>query len=83
MAAPHDLPLDHVERLLDSAMICTMDVPYARPADGRVRRGRQVEQDDRCYIRPLIYLGYGALASISRAAGAHDGRLLRVGRVPR
>ena len=53
---------EHVERLLDSALICTLDVPYSREqlekACGEVVRANKVTS---CYLRPLVYLGYGAL----------------------
>ena len=53
---------DHVERLLDSCAICTMDCPYTREqlmqACLEVVRVNKMTQ---CYLRPLIYLGYGAL----------------------
>ncbi len=53
---------EHVERLLDSAAICTMDVPYTREqlmaACLEVVRSNKMTA---CYIRPLVYLGYGAL----------------------
>jgi branched-chain amino acid aminotransferase len=53
---------EHVERLLDSCMICTIDCPYTRDqlmaACAEVVRGNRIPA---CYLRPLIYLGYGAL----------------------
>jgi branched-chain amino acid aminotransferase len=53
---------DHVERLLDSAHICTMDVPYT--ADQLMKACLDVVRVNKmtsCYLRPLVYLGYGAL----------------------
>jgi branched-chain amino acid aminotransferase len=53
---------EHVERLLDSAVICTMDVPYTR--DQLMAACLDVVRSNKmtaCYLRPLIYLGYGAL----------------------
>ena len=53
---------EHVERLLDSAHICTMDVPYT--ADQLMKACLDVVRVNKmtsCYLRPLIYLGYGAL----------------------
>ena len=54
---------DHIERLFDSAKILMMDIPYhRRPArrgdegDGAGERARR-----RCYIRPIVYLGYGEM----------------------
>jgi branched-chain amino acid aminotransferase len=53
---------EHIDRLLDSAVICTMDVPYTREqimaACIEVVRANKMTA---CYLRPLIYLGYGAL----------------------
>ncbi len=53
---------EHIERLLDSAAICTMDVPYTR--DQLMAACHEVVRSNKmaaCYLRPLIYLGYGAL----------------------
>ena len=53
---------EHVERLLDSALICTMDVPYT--ADQLIKACLDVVRTNKmtsCYLRPLVYLGYGAL----------------------
>lgn len=53
---------DHVERLLDSCTICTMDCPYTR--DQLMAACAEVVKANRiaaCYLRPLVYLGYGAL----------------------
>jgi branched-chain amino acid aminotransferase len=53
---------EHIERLLDSAIICTMDVPYTRDqlmaACAEVVRANKMTS---AYLRPLVYLGYGAL----------------------
>lgn len=53
---------EHVERLLDSAHICTMDVPYTleqlMAACTDVIKTNKMTS---AYLRPLIYLGYGAL----------------------
>jgi branched-chain amino acid aminotransferase len=53
---------EHIERLLDSCMICTMDVPFTR--DQLMNACLEVVRANKmtsCYIRPLVYLGYGAL----------------------
>ncbi|HLL21808.1 MAG TPA: branched-chain amino acid transaminase [Kofleriaceae bacterium] len=53
---------EHVERLLDSAAICTMDVPYTR--DQIMAACIEVVKANKmtsAYLRPLVYLGYGAL----------------------
>jgi branched-chain amino acid aminotransferase len=53
---------EHIERLLDSCVICTIDCPYTRDqlmaACAEVVRGNRISA---CYLRPLVYLGYGAL----------------------
>jgi branched-chain amino acid aminotransferase len=53
---------EHVERLLDSCVICTIDCPYTREqlvqaCVDTVRANKMPY----CYLRPLVYLGYGAL----------------------
>ncbi len=53
---------EHIERLLDSAQICTMDVPYT--VDALMKACTDVVKSNKmtsAYLRPLIYLGYGAL----------------------
>src|ERR1043166_410070 len=47
---------EHIERLLDSCVICTMDCPHSRDAImaacGEVVRSNKQSS---CYIRPLVY----------------------------
>ena len=53
---------EHVERLLDSCAICTMDCPYT--AQQLMQACTDVVRSNKmaaCYLRPLVYLGYGAL----------------------
>ena len=54
---------DHIERLLTSARIFLIDVPYT--VDDLVAATRDVVRennlDQGCYIRPLVYLGYGEM----------------------
>ncbi len=53
---------DHIRRLMDSARIFMMDVPYG--LDELVEATRQtvaVNGLDHCYIRPIVYLGYGEM----------------------
>jgi branched-chain amino acid aminotransferase len=53
---------EHIERLLDSAAICTMDIPYTR--DQIMAACVEVVKSNKmtsAYLRPLVYLGYGAL----------------------
>src|ERR1041385_737998 len=53
---------EHIERLLDSCAICTMDPAFSRDqlmqACIYVLRSNKMHS---CYLRPLVYLGYGAL----------------------
>jgi branched-chain amino acid aminotransferase len=53
---------EHIDRLFDSAVICTMDPPFSREqviaACAEVVRSNKMPY---CYLRPLIYLGSGAL----------------------
>ncbi len=53
---------DHIRRLFDSAQIFMMDVPYTRQelVDATIETVR-VNGVDSCYIRPLVYLGYGEM----------------------
>jgi len=53
---------EHIERLLDSCLICTMDVPFTR--DQLMQACIDVVKSNKmtsAYLRPLVYLGYGAL----------------------
>ena len=54
---------DHIVRLLNSAKIFMMDVPF--DVDELVEACRDIvrvnELDDGCYLRPIIYLGYGEM----------------------
>lgn len=53
---------EHIDRLLDSCLICTMDCPFTRDqlmaACMEVVRANKMAS---AYLRPLVYLGYGAL----------------------
>ena len=56
LARAHRAPARLVHDLHDRLPV------HARPADGGVRRGRASRtRSASCYLRPLIYLGYGAL----------------------
>jgi branched-chain amino acid aminotransferase len=53
---------EHIDRLLDSCVICTMDCQYTR--DQLMAACIEVVRSNKmpsCYLRPLVYLGYGAL----------------------
>lgn len=53
---------EHIDRLFDSSVICTMEVPFSREqvmaACVEVVRANRMPW---CYLRPLVYLGSGAL----------------------
>jgi branched-chain amino acid aminotransferase len=53
---------EHIQRLMDSCAICTMECQYSAEQVERacidiVRANKMTA----CYLRPLVYLGYGAL----------------------
>jgi branched-chain amino acid aminotransferase len=54
---------DHIDRLFASARIFLIDVPFT--PDQLVEASRSLVRenglDDGCYIRPLVYLGYGEM----------------------
>ena len=54
---------DHIRRLFTSAKVFMIDVPYT--VDELVAASKQVVSvnglDDGCYIRPLVFLGYGEM----------------------
>src|ERR1044071_7922402 len=53
---------EHIDRLLDSCQICTMECPYTR--DYLIQACLEVVRANKmssCYLRPLGYLGYGPL----------------------
>jgi branched-chain amino acid aminotransferase len=53
---------EHVDRLFDSAHILQMDIPYTRKAvQEAILETIRVNKIDACYIRPLAFIGYGAM----------------------
>jgi branched-chain amino acid aminotransferase len=53
---------EHVNRLFESAHILQMDIPYNREAVAEaILETIRVNKIDACYIRPLAYIGYGAM----------------------
>ena len=53
---------DHIVRLFDSAKVLMMDVPFS--VDDLVEATKQtvaVNDLESCYIRPLVFLGYGEM----------------------
>ncbi len=53
---------EHVDRLFESAHIAMMEIPYDKKqiTDAIVETVR-VNKLEACYIRPLVYVGYGAM----------------------
>ena len=53
---------EHVQRLFDSAKIYKMDIPFTKKevADAIIETVR-VNKLDGCYIRPIVFRGYGEL----------------------
>ena len=53
---------DHINRLFDSAKVYLIDVPFTvdELVEG-VKETVRVNNLDACYIRPLVYLGYGEM----------------------
>jgi branched-chain amino acid aminotransferase len=53
---------EHIDRLLDSCSICTLECPFSRDqlmaACAEVVKANKMSA---AYLRPLVYLGYGAL----------------------
>jgi len=53
---------EHIERLFNSAHIFLIDIPYSKEEvkDAIINTVR-VNKVKECYIRPLVYIGYGAM----------------------
>lgn len=53
---------DHIRRLFDSASMLMIEVPFSiEQIVEAVKETVRVNNVDACYIRPLIYLGYGEM----------------------
>ena len=54
---------DHIERLFVSASVFLIDIPFSvdEVIDATRELVRVNGMDDGCYIRPLVYLGYGEM----------------------
>jgi branched-chain amino acid aminotransferase len=53
---------DHIRRLFDSAKIMMIDVPFSpQQIIDATKETVRVNGLDSCYIRPLVYLGYGEM----------------------
>ncbi len=53
---------DHIERLFNSAHIFQMEIPFSQEElENAVLETVRVNKLDACYIRPLVYIGEGAM----------------------
>ena len=53
---------DHIERLFNSAKIFLLDIPYTvEEIVAATKETVRVNNIESCYIRPLVYLGYGEM----------------------
>ncbi len=53
---------EHVDRLFDSAHILQLPIPFSREVVFEaILETVRVNKIDACYIRPLVYIGYGAM----------------------
>jgi branched-chain amino acid aminotransferase len=53
---------EHVDRLFNSAHIFLMDIPFSKSEIRDAIVGTvKVNRTKECYIRPLVYIGYGAM----------------------
>ena len=54
---------EHLKRLVRSAKLYYMPVPYTRRASSTTRPSRCIEANglDACYIRPIVFRGYGEM----------------------
>ncbi len=53
---------EHVERLFDSAHIFMMEIPYSqKDIRDAIVETVKINKIKECYIRPLVYIGYGAM----------------------
>jgi branched-chain amino acid aminotransferase len=53
---------EHVDRLFASAHICQLDIPFSREqVTEAILETIRVNKIEACYIRPIVYIGYGAM----------------------
>ena len=53
---------EHVERLFNSAHIFLLDIPFTKKQiEDAIVETIKVNRINECYIRPLVYIGYGAM----------------------
>jgi branched-chain amino acid aminotransferase len=57
---------DHINRLFDSAKIFMMEIPFTRAELVEAVKSTIAENGvEECYIRPLVYLGYGEMGLLT------------------
>jgi branched-chain amino acid aminotransferase len=57
---------DHINRLFDSAKIFMIDIPFSRSqVVDAVKQTVVANKMDECYIRPIVYLGYGEMGLLT------------------
>jgi branched-chain amino acid aminotransferase len=53
---------EHVQRLFKSAHIFLLEIPYSeREIEDAIKKTVKINKARECYIRPLVYIGYGAM----------------------
>ncbi len=58
---------EHVERLFKSAHIFMMNIPYTvEEIEEAIIKTVAINNIKECYIRPLVYIGYGAMGLLSK-----------------
>lgn len=58
---------EHIERLFNSAHIFLIDIPYSKEEIKRsVIETVRINKIKECYIRPIVYIGYGAMGLYSQ-----------------
>lgn len=58
---------EHVERLFDSAHIFLMEIPFSqKEIRDAIIKTVKVNKMKECYIRPLVYIGYGAMGVLPK-----------------
>lgn len=58
---------EHVERLFKSAHIFMINIPYTvREIEEAIIKTVAINNVKECYIRPLVYIGYGAMGVLSK-----------------
>lgn len=63
---------EHIDRLFNSAHIFMMKIPYSKKEiSNAIVQTIKANKLKECYIRPLVYLGYGAMGLDSRDNPVH------------